>query len=128
MPPTPAHDGLMSDDLTEVKVQHRRFCTMAETLSDHPRHKGDADMGLFSKLGQSTDLVNGMADRLGFELDEQVARDPETEGNKYRRAVMRCSKCTNQSGCIELQKQTSHLEQPPAYCMNSDMFEHANDG
>ena len=79
-------------------------------------------MGLFTKVGQSSDLVNGMADRVGVDFADAIARDPEMEAQKYRRAVMRCSQCTNQSGCIELQGRTSELDETPDYCMNTDLF------
>ena len=80
-------------------------------------------MGLFSKLGQSADLVNGMADRLGVDLSGPISHDPEMEAQKYRRAVLRCSNCSNQDGCIGLQAKSSHLDQAPSYCMNTDMFD-----
>lgn len=79
-------------------------------------------MGLFSKVGQSSDLVNGMADRLGVDFSDAILRDPEIEAQKYRRAVMRCSQCSNQTGCVALQGGTSQLEQTPEYCMNTDLF------
>lgn len=85
-------------------------------------------MGLFSKLGQSTDLVEGMADRLGIDYGEVIARDPETEGRKFMRAVMNCSRCSNQEGCADLQAQCDHLLRTPNYCRNSDMLDHMRKG
>ncbi|MGR3759667.1 DUF6455 family protein [Roseobacteraceae bacterium NS-SX3] len=79
-------------------------------------------MGLFAKLGRSTDLVQGMAGRLGIDYGEIVARDPETEGQKFRRAVMRCSHCSNQDGCTDLQNASSELPDTPSYCQNRDLF------
>ncbi|KPD11397.1 DUF6455 family protein [Phaeobacter sp. 11ANDIMAR09] len=81
-------------------------------------------MGLFSKLGQSTDLVEGMADRLGVDFGQNMAADPEAEGRKFRRAVMNCSHCTNQAGCADLQAANSHLDEAPSYCRNHDMLAH----
>jgi len=81
-------------------------------------------MGLFSKLGQSTDLVEGMADRLGVELADSMAKDPEAEGRRFRRAVLNCSHCGNQAGCADLQAANSHLEEAPSYCRNRDMLTH----
>ncbi|MFC4215324.1 DUF6455 family protein [Pseudophaeobacter arcticus] len=81
-------------------------------------------MGLFSKLGQSTDLVEGMADRLGVDFGKSIVADPEAEGRKFRRAVMNCSHCTNQAGCADLQASHSHLEEAPGYCRNRDMLAH----
>ncbi|MBE1282457.1 MAG: adenylosuccinate lyase [Rhodobacteraceae bacterium] len=85
-------------------------------------------MGLFSKMGQSADLVSGMSERLGVDLSDAVARDPEIEGYKYRRAVMRCSQCSDQEGCLKLQANSTHLDQAPSYCMNKDLFEHTKNG
>ncbi|WP_406649736.1 DUF6455 family protein [Aliisedimentitalea scapharcae] len=81
-------------------------------------------MGLFSKVGQSSDLVNGMAERMGVDFADAIGRDPEMEAQKYRRAVMRCSQCSNQTGCVELQGGTTELDKTPDYCMNSDLFAH----
>jgi hypothetical protein len=80
-------------------------------------------MGLFSKLGQSADLVNGMADRLGVDMSGPIIHDPEMEAQKFRRAVLRCSQCSNQNGCVELQGCTSTLDKTPDYCMNADLFD-----
>ena len=85
-------------------------------------------MGLFSKLGQSADLVEGMADRLGIDYGEIIARDPEAEVRKFMRAVMNCSHCTNQDGCADLQAQNPALVQSPDYCRNGDMLEHMRKG
>ncbi|EBA16324.1 hypothetical protein RSK20926_21400 [Roseobacter sp. SK209-2-6] len=85
-------------------------------------------MGLFSKLGQSTDLVEGMADRLGIDYGEVVARDPETEGRKFMRAVLNCSKCSNQDGCAKLQAQSDQLATTPDYCRNTDMLHRMQQG
>ncbi len=85
-------------------------------------------MGLFSKLGQSTDLVEGMADRLGIDYGELIAKDPEAEGRKFRLAVMNCNHCSNQSGCAELQAVTQKLSETPGYCRNSHMLSHMRKG
>lgn len=81
-------------------------------------------MGLFSKLGQSTDLVEGMAERLGIDYADVIAKDPETQGPKFMRAVMSCSHCTNQDGCVKLQENCSELETAPGYCRNGELFDH----
>ncbi|MEP2718205.1 DUF6455 family protein [Pseudophaeobacter sp.] len=85
-------------------------------------------MGLFSKLGQSTDLVEGMADRLGVDFADDIVRDPETGGRKFRRAVLNCSHCSNQAGCADLQAETDHLAEAPDYCRNRDMLAHMPKG
>ncbi|WP_417699207.1 DUF6455 family protein [Pseudophaeobacter sp.] len=81
-------------------------------------------MGLFSKLGQSTDLVEGMAERLGVDLIDGIAKDPAGEARKLRRAVQNCSHCTNQVGCSDLQARNSELASAPQYCRNRDTLAH----
>ncbi|MEL0438705.1 DUF6455 family protein [Phycobacter sp. K97] len=85
-------------------------------------------MGLIKKLEHSTDLVNGMADRLGIDMGEIIARDPEHEGPKLMRAIMRCSHCEDQGGCTRLQAEHDHLDAAPAYCQNKDVFDRISRG
>ncbi|TMV06382.1 adenylosuccinate lyase [Ruegeria sediminis] len=79
-------------------------------------------MGLFSKLAKSTDLMQGMADRLGVDLSEAICNSPDTEAAKYRGAVIRCSCCADQGACAELQAQNDRLAEAPDYCMNREMM------
>jgi len=81
-------------------------------------------MGLFEKLGRSSDLVQGMASRLGIDYGEIVARDPRAEGQKYMRAVLRCSTCRNQDGCSNLQQEVTELAEAPSYCRNARLLAH----
>jgi len=85
-------------------------------------------MGLVKKLEQSSDLVNGMADRLGIDMGEIIARDPEHEGPKLMRAIMRCSQCDDQAGCTQLQTDQDHLDAAPTYCRNKDVFDRISQG
>lgn len=80
-------------------------------------------MGLLSKLSKSTDLVNGMANRLGADLGDLVASDPILQGPKYRSMVLRCSGCTDQDACGELQAGCASLDHAPDYCVNKDILE-----
>lgn len=80
-------------------------------------------MGLIKKLETSSDLVNGMADRLGIDMGEIIARDPEQEGPKLMRAIMRCSHCEDQGGCTRLQAEHDHLDAAPDYCQNKEDFD-----
>ena len=80
-------------------------------------------MGLISKLAGSADLVNGMADRVGLDLGEAVMRNPELVGPQYREMVVRCSTCTDQDACTQLQKSCDHLDAAPAYCRNKDIMD-----
>ncbi|MEW2913381.1 DUF6455 family protein [Leisingera sp. JC11] len=79
-------------------------------------------MGLFAKLGRSSDLVQGMASRLGIDYGEMVSGDPEAQGRKYMRAVLRCSTCRNQDGCSDLQQEMSELAEAPSYCRNAQLL------
>lgn len=79
-------------------------------------------MGLFSKVAGSTDLMQGMADRLGVNLSDALCNAPETEALKYRNAVIRCSFCADQKACAELQARNDHLDDTPSYCMNREMM------
>ncbi|EDZ46733.1 conserved hypothetical protein [Rhodobacterales bacterium Y4I] len=81
-------------------------------------------MGLFAKLARSSDLVQGMASRLGLDYGEIVAADPRAQGRKYMRAVLRCSTCVNQDGCSSLQREAAKLEEAPSYCRNARLLAH----
>lgn len=80
-------------------------------------------MGLFNKLAQSADLVNGMAQRVGADFAGATAADPETEAVRYRSAVLGCSTCRSQGECQQLQDGCTHLDAAPEYCVNKDMLE-----
>ncbi|OBY27551.1 DUF6455 family protein [Leisingera sp. JC1] len=85
-------------------------------------------MGLFAKLGRSSDLVQGMASRLGIDYGGIVAADPQAQGQKYMRAVLRCSTCRNQDGCSDLQRETTELAEAPSYCRNAQLLAHLRGG
>lgn len=80
-------------------------------------------MGIFRKLSQSADLVNGMAERIGADLAGAAAADPETGAVRYRSAVLGCSGCAAQGECRQLQDGCTHLDEAPEYCVNKDMLE-----
>ncbi|MDK3074149.1 DUF6455 family protein [Sedimentitalea sp. JM2-8] len=80
-------------------------------------------MGLLSKLSRSTDLVNGMAGRLGADLGDLIASNPDLQGPKYRGMVLRCSSCSDQDACTELQAGCDTLQHAPDYCVNKDVLE-----
>ncbi|MBJ6370698.1 DUF6455 family protein [Sedimentitalea arenosa] len=82
-------------------------------------------MGLISKLSRSTDLVNGMADRLGTDLGAMLAVDPELEAPRLRRMVLRCSTCTDQDACTRLQSANGMLSEAPDYCRNKTVLDAA---
>lgn len=80
-------------------------------------------MSIFSKLSDSTDLVNGMAQRLGVDVAADIANSPDTAAKKLRQRVILCSSCSDQKGCAELQASTTHLDHAPDYCMNKHALE-----
>ncbi|AVO39241.1 DUF6455 family protein [Pukyongiella litopenaei] len=81
-------------------------------------------MGLFSKMADSADLVNGMAERLGADLRSYLGRDPEINAASYRTMVYRCTTCVDQDGCRMLQSAHDRLDHAPAYCRNKQELEH----
>lgn len=79
-------------------------------------------MGLFSKLGNSTDLVGGLSKRLGTDLRGPMMRNPEQAAREYRSMVLRCANCTDQVDCAERQAKSDHLDAAPDYCLNKEIF------
>ncbi|KUJ80716.1 hypothetical protein AVO45_06700 [Ruegeria marisrubri] len=75
-------------------------------------------MKLFSKLTSHTDLVTGMASRLGADLGEMILRNPDTEAAHYRSMVMKCTGCRNPEGCKSLLEANDRLDEAPNYCVN----------
>lgn len=82
-------------------------------------------MGIFDRLSASTDLVLGMAERLGVDMDAVVLHDPERGAVRLRSLALRCSGCPNQGGCTELQRACEHLDAAPVYCRNKGFLDHA---
>lgn len=82
-------------------------------------------MDIFNKLSGSADLVSGMAERLGVDLGAAIDQDPRLGAVRFRSLVLRCSSCTNQDGCAELQRGCDHLDAAPEYCRNKDFMDHA---
>lgn len=80
-------------------------------------------MKLFSKLASHTDLVNGMATRLGADLGEMILRNPDTEAAHYRSMVMKCTGCRDPEGCRSLLEANDHLSEAPDYCVNKATLE-----
>ncbi|MEY8831103.1 DUF6455 family protein [Sedimentitalea sp. XS_ASV28] len=75
-------------------------------------------MGILSKLGMSTDLVNGMAERLRAGIPDLIARDPQRYAPMMRTMAIRCSGCSAQANCRSLQARSSRLDAAPMYCVN----------
>ncbi len=79
-------------------------------------------MGLFSRISRSADLMKGMAERVGADLEAVTLANPETEVARYRSAVLSCSTCREQDACQKLQQGCTELDEAPAYCVNRDML------
>lgn len=79
-------------------------------------------MGFFDKVDESGRLVEGMADRLGFDLADRMAAAPETAAMAYRSMVLACSGCTEHEACTRLQAENAHLDVAPPYCRNRSRF------
>ena len=75
-------------------------------------------MGLFSRISQSADLVHGMATRLGADIANPILRNPDQAALHFRAMILRCSACTDQAGCADLQARCAQLDHAPDYCMN----------
>lgn len=75
-------------------------------------------MSLFSKVGKSADLSQQMADKVGVDIDARIEQDPEGAGKVFRSITLRCSKCDQQTDCIELLSKNDRLDAPPDYCLN----------
>ncbi|SEI99569.1 hypothetical protein SAMN05444007_10393 [Cribrihabitans marinus] len=79
-------------------------------------------MKLFSRMDRSADLVNGMAERLGFGLSDRIAAAPDVEGPRFAAMVRRCSACSDQPGCTALQSTNPRLDLAPDYCLNREIL------
>lgn len=80
-------------------------------------------MGFFSRISQSADLMHGMAARLGADVTNPILRNPDQGALDFRAMILRCSACTDQVGCANLQARCAHLENAPAYCLNKAEFD-----
>ncbi len=80
-------------------------------------------MGFFHRLNRSADLVTGMADRRGVDFSARIMRNPDAGTESFRALMMRCSACSDQDGCAELQANCDHLDAAPDYCCNKGFFD-----
>ena len=79
-------------------------------------------MGMFTKLSDSADRMNGMADRLDFSFTAKIQENPEIEAYRYRSAIYKCASCACAEACDTLQAENAHLDAAPAYCRNRTLF------
>ena len=73
-------------------------------------------MVFFSKLDRSAELVKGMADRLGHDLEDPA----HIVG--FKQMVLAWAGCTNPGACAQLQAENETLSQAPDYCRNAAAF------
>ncbi|TDE40262.1 DUF6455 family protein [Antarcticimicrobium sediminis] len=81
-------------------------------------------MNFFRQVSKSTDLMLGMAARLGADLGAEITHDPLQGANQVRSMALRCSACPHQQGCAALQQQCDHLDAAPDYCRNKVFLDH----
>jgi hypothetical protein len=79
-------------------------------------------MGFLARLNESGTLMEGMADRLGVDLRDGMDTSPEIAAATYRKMMLACAGCSEHAACADLQAQTSHLDEAPAYCRNRERF------
>jgi hypothetical protein len=79
-------------------------------------------MGLFSKLDRHADLMHRMADTVGVDLGDAVARgtlSPE----ELRGAVFSCMACEGGAECGDwLDNHPAGSAETPCYCRNQQML------
>ena len=78
-------------------------------------------MSYDSKREAHTQLVLGMADRQGLDLQEMVLR-AEISEEQFELAVDRCMGCTQPDACKCLLDSAGPTLELPEYCRNGDMF------
>lgn len=69
-----------------------------------------------------TQLVLGMADRQGLDLQEMLLR-AEISESQIEDAVDRCVGCTQANACKCLLDSTTSALNLPEYCRNGDLFQ-----
>ncbi|MGC9368751.1 MAG: DUF6455 family protein [Paracoccaceae bacterium] len=80
-------------------------------------------IGFFKKIDRHSELMSGMAERVGVDLGEEVA-ERHIRAQDYRDALVRCTHCDNVEACVEWQKENAHADVAPPYCRNRDLFAH----
>ena len=80
-------------------------------------------MGMINRIAESTDLIVGMAERLGVNLSHRFGTSPDAQALMLRSAILRCAGCREHGVCATLQAQNGHLTEVPSYCWNARLFE-----
>ncbi|MBA83666.1 DUF6455 family protein [Thalassobius sp. S69A] len=79
-------------------------------------------MGIFDKFGRRASVMGKMAETVGVDFAEQVARNPAM-ASTYREAVMRCVHCTHDGACKSWMAKHPQAAHAPDYCRNKDLLE-----
>ena len=79
-------------------------------------------MSYDSKRDAHTQLVLGMADRQGLDLQEMILRADLSE-DRFNQAVDRCLGCTKPDACKSLLDTAGPELNLPGYCRNGDLFD-----
>ena len=80
-------------------------------------------MGLLTRMALGADLSQGMAERLGVDLDQAFANSSDVGVLALQNVVMRCAACRQHNDCMEVQKSHATLREPPEYCRNTALFQ-----
>ena len=78
-------------------------------------------MSYDSKREAHTQMVLGMADRQGIDLQESILRGELSE-DQFEHAVDRCLGCTQPDACKCLLDSAGADLKLPDYCRNADLF------
>ena len=79
-------------------------------------------MGLFNKIDERAGVMGKMAETLGVDFAEKIAKDPNMVAT-YRDAVMRCTHCKHDGECKGWMADHAHADTTPDYCRNKDLLE-----
>ncbi|ROU02564.1 DUF6455 family protein [Histidinibacterium lentulum] len=77
-------------------------------------------MGFLSRLSHSGVLLDGMAGRLGVDLNAGMERAPDAAAARYRAMVLACAGCAGHRACAGLQAAHETLDAAPDYCRNKE--------
>jgi hypothetical protein len=79
-------------------------------------------MSFFNKLDKHSDLMGGMAEKVGVDWSELLVERPDL-ANQYRTAVLSCTHCRDVGECQGWQATHEKAEETPDYCRNKDLLE-----
>ncbi len=83
-------------------------------------------MGFLKKMDRAGGLFNGMADRVGADIEAKIIADPE-RAVAYRSAILRCANCAEPDSCEGWQAEHERADHAPSYCRNHDALKAMRD-